>query len=69
MIYGAHKQEHNKEKEIKVLPLSSKQEKLRYGGRKIIFRRFSNGTVDIMLEVAWSSLEVIGGFLAHVMIG
>ena len=63
VIYGAHKQAHNKEKEIKAFLLSSNE------GRKIIFERFSNGMVDIMLEVAWSSLEVIGGFLAHVMIG
>ena len=37
VIYDAHKQAHNKEKEIEVLPLSSKQEKLRYGDRKNIF--------------------------------
>ena len=30
VIYGAHKQTHNKEKEIKVLSLSSGREKLRY---------------------------------------
>ena len=37
MIYDAHKQAHNKEKEIKVLPLSSDREKLRYGDRSNIF--------------------------------
>ena len=37
IIYGAHKQAHNKEKEIKVLPLSSNKEKLRYGDRNNIF--------------------------------
>ena len=52
-VYGAHKQTHNKKKEIKVFPLSSKQEKLRYGCGKNIFERFSNGTVEIMLEMAW----------------
>jgi len=40
MIYGARKQTHNKEKEIKVLPLSLNQEKLRKEGRKDIFGRF-----------------------------
>ena len=37
VIYGAHKQAHNKEKEINVLPLSSNLEKLRYGDRNNIF--------------------------------
>ena len=40
MIYGTHKQTHNKEKEIKVLPLSSNQENLRYEDRKNIFGTF-----------------------------
>ena len=31
VIYGAHKQTHNKEKEIKVLSLSSNWKKLTYG--------------------------------------
>ena len=53
VIYGAHKQTHNKEKEIKVLPLSSNQEKLRYGCGKNISRRFSNGAAEIILEMAW----------------
>ena len=69
MIYGAHKQAHNKEKEIEVLPLSSKQEKLRYGDRKNIFGRFSNDTAEIIFEVVWSNFGAIGGFLAHEMIG
>ena len=69
VIYGAHKQEHNKEKEIKVLPLSSKQEKLRYGGRKNIFGRFPNGTAEFILEMAWSNFGRIGGCLAHEMMG
>ena len=68
VIYGAHKQEHNKEKEIKVLPLSSKQEKLRYGGRKNIFGRFPNGMAEFILEMAWSNFGRIGGCLAHEMI-
>ena len=53
VIYGAHKQAHNKEKEIKAFPLSSKQEKLRYGDRKNIFGWFSNGMAEIMLEMIW----------------
>ena len=53
MIYGTHKQAHNKEKEINVLPLSSNQGKLRYGDRSNIFGWFSNGTAEIMLEMAW----------------
>ena len=53
MIYGAHKQTHNKEKEIKVLSLSSNRKKLRYGDRSNISGRFSNGTAEIMLEMAW----------------
>ena len=53
VIYDTHKQAHNKEKEIKVLPLSSDQEKLRYGDRSNIFLWFSNGTAKIMLELAW----------------
>ena len=36
-IYGAHKQAHNKEKEIKVLSLSSNRKQLRYGDRSNIF--------------------------------
>ena len=53
VIYGAHKQTHNKGKEIKVLPLSSNRKKLRYGGRSNIFVWFSNGTTKIMSEMAW----------------
>ena len=53
VIYGAHKQAHNKEKEIKVLLLSSGREKLRYGDRSNIFVQFSNGTAEIMSEMAW----------------
>ena len=36
VIYGTHKQVHNKEKEIKVLSLSSNQEQLRYRDRSNI---------------------------------
>ena len=68
VIYGAHKQAHNKEKEIKVLSLSSNQKKLRYGGRNNIFGRFPNGTARIVLEMAWSDVEIIGGFLHHEML-
>ena len=44
MIYDAYKQAHNKEKELKILSLSSNREQLRYGDRSNIFGRFSNGT-------------------------
>ena len=37
VIYAAHKQAHNQEKEINVLSLSSNQKKLRYGDRSNIF--------------------------------
>ena len=49
--------------------LSSNQKKLKCGGRKNIFRRFSNGMAKTMLEMAWSGLEALGRFLAHEMIG
>ena len=68
VIYGTQKQAHNKEKEIKVLPLSSNQGKLRYGDRSNIFGWFSNGTAEIMLEMAWKSFGANGEFLAHEMI-
>ena len=53
VIYGAHKQTHNKEKEIKVLSLSSNWKKLRYGDGSNIFGWFSNGMAGIMLEMVW----------------
>ena len=53
VIYGAHKQTHNKEKEIKILSLSSNRKKLRYGDGCNIFGWFSNGMAGIMLEMAW----------------
>ena len=53
IIYGAHKQTHNKEKEIKVLSLSSNPKQLRYGDWSNIFGWFSNGMAGIMLEMAW----------------
>ena len=37
VIYDAHKQAHNQEKEIKVLSLSSNRKQLRYGDRSNIF--------------------------------
>ena len=37
VIYDAHKQAHNQEKEIKVLSFSSICKQLRYGGRRNIF--------------------------------
>ena len=52
VIYSTHKQAHNKEKEIKVLPLSSGREKLRYGDRSNIFGWFPNGTAKTILEMA-----------------
>src|SRR6185503_3130237 len=53
VIYDAHKQALNQEKEIKVLSLSSNQEQLRYRDRSNIFGRFSNGTAETILEMAW----------------
>ena len=53
VIYNVHKQAHNKEKEIKVLSLSSNREQLRYEDRSDIFGRFSNGTAEFMLGMAW----------------
>ena len=55
-------------KKIKVLPLRSNQEKLRYEDRSNIFGRFSNGLAKIMLEMVWLSFEIIRGFSAHEMI-
>ena len=53
VIYDAHKQVHNQEKEIKVLSLSSIRKQLRYGDRSNIFGRFPNGMAKIILEMAW----------------
>ena len=52
VIYDAHKQAHNKEKEIKILSLSSNRKQLRYEDRSDIFGQFSNSTAEIMLEIA-----------------
>ena len=49
VIYDAHKQAHNKEKEIKILSLSSNRKQLRYRDRGNIFGQFSNGMAKIML--------------------
>ena len=69
VIYDAHKQAHNQEKEIRVLSLSSNRKQLRYGDRSNIFGRFSNGTAEIILGMAWSSFGIFGGFYVHEMIG
>ena len=53
VIYDAHKQARNQEKEIKVLSLSSNRKQLRYGDMSNIFGRFSNGMAKIMLWKAW----------------
>ena len=53
VIYDAHKQAHNKEKEIMILSLSSNRKQLRYGDRSNIFGWFSNGMAKIILEMAW----------------
>jgi len=53
---------------MKVLSLSSNQEKFRYEDRRNIFGRFSNGMAKIMLEMVWLSFGIIGGFLAHEII-
>ena len=68
VIYDVYKQTHNQEKEIEVLSFSSNQRKLRYGDRNNIFGRFSNGTVEIILGMVWSSFGIFGGFLAHELI-
>ena len=49
VIYNAHKQAHNQEKEIKVLSLSSIRKQLRYEDRSNIFGWFSNGMAKTML--------------------
>ena len=69
VIYDAYKQAHSKEKEMKVLSLSSRKKQLRYGDRSNIFGWFSNDMAEIMLEMAWYSFGANGGFLAHEMIG
>ena len=53
VIYDAYKQAHIKEKEMKVLSLSSSQKQLRYGDRSNIFGWLSNGTAEIILEMVW----------------
>ena len=53
VIYDVYKQTQNSEKEIKVLSLSSNWRRLRYGDRNNIFGRFSNGTAENILEMAW----------------
>ena len=53
VIYDAHKQTHNQEKEIKVLSLSSNRKQLRYRDRSNIFMQFSNDIAKIILEMAW----------------
>ena len=53
VIYDAHKQTHNQEKEIKVLSLSSNRKQIRYGDLSNIFGWFSNGMAKIMLRRAW----------------
>ena len=53
VIYDAHKQAHNNEKEIKILSLSSNRKQLRYGDRSNIFGRFPNDMAKTMLGMAW----------------
>ena len=53
VIYDAHKQAHNQEKEIKILSLSSNWKQLRYGDRSTIIGRFSNGMTKIILGMSW----------------
>ena len=55
VIYNAHKQAHNKEKEMKV--------------QRIFLGDFRMASVEIILEMAWLNFRVIGGFLAQEMIG
>ena len=47
VIYDAHKQAHNQEKEIKVLSLSSNRKQLRYENRSNISGRFPNGMAKL----------------------
>ena len=53
VIYDAHKQAHNQEKEIKVLSLSLNRKRLRHGDKSNIFGRFSNGMTETILEMVW----------------
>ena len=53
VIYDAHKQAHNQEKEIKVLSLSSNRKQLRYGDRSNIFGRFPKSMTKTMLGMVW----------------
>ena len=69
VVYSAHKQAHNQYTEDKDLSLSSNREHIRYRVWSNIFRWFPNGVAKNILEVAWSNLEEIRGFLAHEMIG
>ena len=64
VIYGAHKQAHNKEKENKDFIVELE---LRNICSKNIFGRFFNGMAEIILELAWSNLGMTGEFLAHEM--
>ena len=69
VIYDAHKQAHNQEKEINVLSLSSNRKQLRYRDRNNIFGRFCIGMAEIRLKMAWSNFVRIGVCLAHEMMG
>src|SRR6185437_14869358 len=53
VIYGAYKQTHNQEKEIKALSLSSNRKQLRYGDRSNILGRFPNDMAKTMLGMSW----------------
>ena len=56
VIYDAHKQAHNQEKEIKeikVLSLGVYRKQLGYGDRSNIFGRFPNGMAKTMLGMVW----------------
>ena len=53
VIYGTHKQAHNKEKEIKILSLSLNRKQLRYEDRSDIVEGFSDSMAEIMLGMAW----------------
>ena len=53
VIYGAYKQTHNQEKEIKALSLSSNRKQLRYGDRSNILGWFPNGMAKTMLGMSW----------------
>ena len=52
VIYDAHKQAHNQEKN-KGFIVELESETIKFGDRDNISRRFSNGMAETILEMAW----------------